>query len=377
VVFGGHKFALHHVPSGIFKGKLCVIGCGTVVDPEVLIKELDALDASGIDTSKFRICGRAHVVLPLHKAQDEVEESIKGGSSVGTTRRGIGPSYMDRSARIGIRVWDMFSEEDLKKKLRTLYKFKSTYLGPQFKDGSLPTEEETLRSLCSYANRLEPYLIDGVSYLNDLLKNGKSVLFEGAQGAMLDIAYGTYPYVTSSCCTVAGASAGTGVAIHYLNNVIGVAKAYATRVGAGPFPTEMDEDVGEKVRKVGNEFGTTTGRPRRVGWMDLVSLRTAVMINGASSIALMKADVLSCLDKVMVCTHYKWKGKTVRELPHDLSAVEPVYKTMASWSDIGSPRKFDDLPKELRSYIDLIESETGAKVTLVSYGPDREKTVVK
>jgi len=375
VIFDGQRYALHHIPSGIFRRKVCLIAAGTIIDPDILLAEVDDLESHGIDTRSLKICGRCHLILPIHKIQDEIEEGLRGRSAVGTTKRGIGPCYMDRDARIGIRFSDLYDEETLRDRVQTLYRFKGVYFRDNPSAG-VPSSEDVCTRLKISSDRLLRYMVDGVSYLNTLIRRGKNTLFEGAQGTLLDINYGSYPYVTSSSCIAGYASAGSGVPMEYITDVIGVTKAYVTRVGSGPLPTEMEAEVAREIQERGREFGTTTGRVRRVGWLDLVVLRSAVMMNGVKTIALMKVDVLAGLDEVRVCTHYTVEGKKLKHLPLGFRGIQPVYRRFPGWGEIKSNR-FDNLPPNLKRYISFIEKETGARIALISYGPDRENTIVR
>lgn len=376
--FNGIKHVLHTIPSGIFHdGNLNVVGNGVVIDPVIFKKEIDALKKMGVDVkAKLYISKRAHLILPTHRLIDAASEAAKGKDKIGSTLKGIGPTYMDKTGRNGLRVGDITSPA-FKQKYEALvakhkqilafhnYEYNLAELEPTFFEGI-----EVLKELKH---------IDSELYINNAMKAGKKVLAEGAQGSLLDIDFGTYPFVTSSNTVTAGACTGLGVAPRNIGNVIGIFKAYCTRVGSGPFPTELNDEVGEQIRAVGREFGATTGRPRRCGWLDLPALNYAIMINGVTELMMMKADILSEFDTIKVCTHYKFKGETIDYLPYDIidEAVEPVYIEMKGWKkDLTQMDSQDQLPVELTDYVKFIEKETGVPVKVVSIGPDRKQTIM-
>ena len=376
--FDGIKHVLHTIPSGIFrKDTLNVVGNGVVIDPVIFKKEIDALAPFNIDVKKvLLISKKAHLILPTHRLLDAASEQAKGNKKIGSTLKGIGPTYMDKTGRNGLRVGDIFTAnfkekyEALVEKHRGIldhhegFEYDLNELEPAFFEGI-----ELLKSLTT---------IDSEHYLNQALREGKTVLAEGAQGTLLDIDFGSYPFVTSSNTVTAGTCTGLGVAPTSIGNVLGIFKAYCTRVGSGPFPTELHDEVGEKIRKEGFEFGATTGRPRRCGWIDLPALKYAIMINGVSELAMMKSDVLDTFETIHVCTHYKIDGKIIDYLPFDINDVEiePVYETVKGWScDLTKLTSYDDAPKELKAYVTYLEKQLSIPITTVSVGPDRTQTL--
>ena len=397
VVVGGERYALHLIPCGVFHAHArAVIGNGVVVDPMKLIEELEGLAGRGIDVTAERlaISDRAHVVLGYHKAEDAMREELLNRSEVGsphvfdqaigTTRRGIGPAYSDKAARsTAVRMGDLVRPTVLREKLERACYFKRTLLQSHGVDGSMDgvsLDAGELFAVYSEAGeRLRDFVCDTVYLLHAMIEEGRSVLFEGANATLLDVDHGTYPYVTSSNCSALGISAGTGVPGRGVGRVVGVMKAYCTRVGAGPFPTELEDAVGDRIRERGQEFGTTTGRPRRCGWLDLVAARYAVMVNGVDEIGLTLLDVLSGLEEVRVCVGYRVGGEvTERFLPDAaaLEGVEPMYETLAGWeAEIGEVRSRADLPSEARAYLEFIEGYVGAAVTTIGVGPDRAQTI--
>jgi adenylosuccinate synthase len=353
VQVGDQTFVLHLIPSGILHtDKLCVIGNGLVVDPECLVEEVQNLKSRGIQVQdNLVISDRAHVVLPYHKMLDGLHEESLGKKQIQTTRRGIGPCYADKSARTGLRFVDMLSPDTLRTKLTAALNEKNNILSSIY--GADPLDvEETCRQLEEYARQLRPYIRDTVDLFQKQLQEGKSILLEGAQGTMLDINFGTYPYVTSSNVSAGGAMVGTGIPPGRIDRVLGIVKAYGSRVGGGPFPTEQDNAIGERIRERGNEYGSTTGRPRRCGWLDGVALRYTAAINGVESIALMLLDVLSGMEEVKICTAYEIDGETVSNYPADLRQLEaatPIYKTLPGWQEDISPiRRVQNMPEAAR-----------------------------
>ncbi|ADQ03638.1 adenylosuccinate synthetase [Caldicellulosiruptor owensensis OL] len=378
----GKVFKLHLIPSGIlYKDKLNIIGNGVVIDPESLIQEIENLQKEGISTENLKISDRAHLVMPYHKILDEEQERQRGEDSLGTTKRGIGPAYTDKTERTNLRVCDMLDEEEFVQKLRNVYEKKNVILTNVYH--KIPMKfGELLEQFMRYGEILKPYITDTIKLLNDSIKAGKKVLLEGAQATMLDLDYGTYPYVTSSHPTVGGFCIGAGIAPKYIQEVVGVVKAYTTRVGKGPFPTELLDEMGDIIREKGREYGTTTGRPRRCGWLDLVVVRYAVLINGIDRIALTKLDTLSGIPKLKICTGYRYEGKVLELFPASLRVAmecEPVYEEFEGWSEeeIKAAKDYDSLPKNAKRYIEFIERETGAKVWLIGTGPSREDIIVK
>ncbi|HEX8440507.1 adenylosuccinate synthase [Archangium sp.] len=387
LVVGGQKTVLHLIPSGILHaGKTCVIGNGVVVDPAVLVKELDALKERGFlkDDSHFLISDNAHVIFPWHKLLDSYREKARGVGAIGTTGRGIGPAYEDKVARRGIRVRDLLNPERLRKRI----------------DERLPGVRDELRELCRAANeqppeldaqkfqddfttlgeRLRAHVTDVSLYLSGQVQRGARILFEGAQGTLLDVDHGTYPFVTSSNCVAGNAAVGSGLGPTAIDKVMGISKAYTTRVGGGPFPTELTDETGERLRKVGDEFGATTGRPRRCGWLDGVVLRYAVRVNGLWGMALTKMDVLSGLKTVQICNAYELDGKRITELPgdyEDLARVKPIYETMPGWDEkLAGVRTFDEMPENAKRYVRRVEEICGVPVVCISVGADRGETVL-
>ena len=375
--FNGIKHVLHTIPSGIFHPKaINIVGNGVVIDPVVFMREIDKLVPFGVSFADcLRISRKAHLILPTHRLLDAASEAAKGKNKIGSTLKGIGPSYMDKTGRNGLRVGDI-ELPDFSERYQAL---KDKHL--QMLDGAAPAfnlDEAEAEWHAAIARLQELPLADTDILIQEAYRAGKRILAEGAQGTMLDIDFGTYPFVTSSTTTAAGACTGLGLAPNRIGEVIGIFKAYCTRVGSGPFPTELDDELGEKIRQIGREFGSTTGRPRRTGWLDLVALKYAVEVNGVTQLMMMKADVLSGLDSLEVCTSYRYRGEEVDHLPYRLDAqlLEPVYQSLPGWSeDLTGVRKTTDLPDTLTSYVRFIEDFTGVPVVLVSVGPDREQTL--
>ncbi len=394
LVVGGKKTVLHLIPSGILHpGKICLIANGVVFDPAVFFTEVKSLEEGhafqGRPWDVIRVSERAHVILPYHRLIDKLREehAASGPGKIGTTVRGIGPAYEDKVARRGVQVIDLLRPELLRTKLQRALEEKNVLLRHHF--NAPMVEFEPLYQEClALGERLKPYVTDVRSILMDALRNKRPILFEGAQGTLLDVDHGTYPYVTSSNTVAGGAFTGAGVGTQAVSQVIGITKAYTTRVGTGPFPTEIEtteREIAEKIRKVGAEFGATTGRPRRVGWLDLVALKYAVEVNGMTGIALMKSDVLQDFDHVKVCTAYRLGGQTLYDLPsciEDLEKVEPVYEILPGWGKLVAPKAsshsyaMSDLPEEMQAYVRYIEKALGIPVVLMSTGPGREETLV-
>ena len=380
VVVNGKKTILHLLPSGILnQNALCVIGPGVVVNPFVLFSEIETLEKEGCACSHVRISDRAHLLMPYHVRIDELQEKRAGKNKIGTTKNGIGPCYADKYTRIGIRIcdlrdWDVFCE-----KLETVLELKNEEIVKIY--GGEPFDyEEMKEQFASVRDRILPMIIDASDKINKALDENQTVLFEGAQANMLDINYGTYPYVTSSSPTVAGVCEGAGVSPFKLNRVIGVVKAYSTRVGEGPFVTELNNETGESLRETGGEYGATTGRPRRCGWLDLCVVKQAVRINGLTDLALTKTDVLTGYKELPVCIGYEINGKTYDTVPaslKDYAAAKPVYKVFEGWTeDISDIRKFEDLPENAQKYVRFIEEYTGTDICLVSVSPERDANIV-
>jgi adenylosuccinate synthase len=380
VVVGDEKYALHLLPSGILTpGVVPVIGNGVVVDIEVLFHELDALAARGVDVSRLRVSANAHVITHYHRTIDKVTERFLGKRQIGTTGRGIGPTYADKINRVGIRIQDLFDENILRQKVEAALDAKNHMLVKIYNRRAI-SAEEIVESLLSYVERLRPMVGDASLELNAALDEGKTVLFEAGQATMLDIDHGTYPFVTSSSATSGGAATGSGVAPNRLERIIAVVKAYTTRVGAGPFPTELNDESGEYLRAKGFEFGTTTGRPRRCGWYDAPIARYTARINGVTDFVLTKLDVLSGLATIPVCVAYDVDGVRHDEVPvsqSDFHHATPIYEELPGWQeDITGCRTFADLPKNAQDYVMAIERMSGARISAVGVGPEREQVVV-
>lgn len=374
LIFEGRKHVLHTIPSGVFReGTLNLVGNGVVIDPIVLMKEIDGLKAAGADVrDRLLISRRAHLILPTHRALDAASEAEKGKSKIGSTLKGIGPTYMDKTGRNGLRVGDL-ERNDMRERYGNLVRKHERLLAmhePVVDHRALESEW-----MDAVARLRDLRLVDSEHFLEDTLRKGQRVLAEGAQGTLLDIDFGTYPFVTSSSTISAGACTGLGVPPNRIGKVVGIFKAYCTRVGSGPFPTELNDALGEQIRQVGHEFGSTTGRARRCGWLDLPALRYAVTINGITELAMMKADVLAGMDQVMLCTAYRMDGRTTERMPYDITGgVEPVLEPLEGWP---ASTANDALPPALERYIARIEAAVGVPVTLVSLGPDRAQTLVR
>jgi len=383
LVVKGEKFIFHLIPSGILHpGKKCVIANGVVIDPKVLLMEIDRLKERGYvkDDAQLKIGLLANIILPYHIRLDKAREEKLGNRKIGTTARGIGPCYEDKIARIGIRACDLVRPDTFTEKLRANLDLKNFLLKNYFGGEEVPFQA-TVDEYLAYGERLKPYLIDTSLFINQEFKRGAKVLFEGAQGTLLDIDHGTYPFVTSSNTTAGGACTGSGVGPTKVSGVVGVSKAYATRVGGGPFPTELLDEEGQKIRDRGNEYGSTTGRPRRCGWFDAPVVRYANRLNALSGVALTKLDVLSGLSRLKVCVAYEIGGVRQDEVPlslADFEAAKPLYEEVEGWKeDITTAREFNDLPKAARKYVQMLEEVTGVEVSLVSVGPDRNQTIIR
>ncbi|MGG0643767.1 adenylosuccinate synthase [Sporosarcina gallistercoris] len=380
IIFGGETYKLHLVPSGIFyKEKTSVIGNGMVVDPKALVGELKGLQDRGVNTDNLRISNRAHVILPYHLKQDLVEEQSRGENKIGTTGKGIGPAYMDKAARIGIRMADLLDHEVFEMKLRMNLKEKNRLFEKMY-DTEGFSIEDILEEYYGYGQELAKYVTDTSKVLNDALDQARRVLFEGAQGVMLDIDQGTYPFVTSSNPVAGGVTIGSGVGPTKIDHVVGVCKAYTSRVGDGPFPTELFDEIGDQIRIVGKEFGTTTGRPRRIGWFDSVVIRHARRVSGLTDLSVNSIDVLTGLDTVKICTAYEYQGKTITEYPANLRMLAectPIYEELPGWTeDITKCKSLDELPVNARHYLERISQLTDVTISIFSVGPDRTQTNV-
>ncbi len=379
VVIGDRKFALHLLPSGILTPEVIpVIGNGVVIDVAVLFEEIDGLEAQGINTSNLLISANAHLITPYHVTLDKVTERFLGNSKIGTTGRGIGPSYADKTSRLGIRVQDLFDEKILRAKIEGSLLSKNQVLVKVFNRRAV-TVDEVVENLMEHAQRLRPYVSDTSLILNRALAENKVVLLEGGQGTLLDVDHGTYPFVTSSNPTAGGACAGSGIGPTKITGVVGILKAYTTRVGSGPFPTELLDEDGEKLRTIGGERGVTTGRPRRCGWFDAPIARYATRINGLTDIFLTKLDVLTGWEKIPVCVAYEIDGKRTEELPMtqtEFHHAKPIYEMLPGWTeDISGAKTLDDLPANARSYIKYLEEISGAPISAVGVGQDRYATI--
>lgn len=381
VVVGDKKYALHLIPSGILnKNAVNVIGNGVVFDPPGFLKEIDGLNAQGIDTSTIRVSERAHVVLPYHKLIDKLAEEARGKEKIGTTIKGIGPAYMDKVERSGIRICDLINEEVFELRARAQIEAKNKII-TQIYGGEALDADQIIEEFKGYAKRIKPFVTDTTVVVYDAVKAGKKVLLEGAQGTLLDIDFGTYPYVTSSHPISGGFAIGAGIGPNMIEEVIGITKAYTTRVGKGPFVTELEDEVGEQIRVAGREFGTTTGRPRRCGWLDLVIVNFAARINGMTCMSLMLLDVLSGFEKVKICTGYEYNGEVIKHFPADLNILgkcKPVYIELDGWKeDITTCESYEALPVQAQKYIETIEKEVGIPVKIVSVGPKRSQTIIR
>ncbi len=379
VVIGDKKFALHLLPSGILTPEVTpVIGNGVVIDVAVLFEEIDGLEAQGVDTSRLLISANAHLITSYHVTLDKVTERFLGNSKIGTTGRGIGPSYADKISRLGIRVQDLFDEKILRAKIEGSLLSKNQVLVKVFNRRAV-TVDEVVENLMEHAERLRPYVADTSLLLNRALDENKVVLLEGGQGTLLDVDHGTYPFVTSSNPTAGGACAGSGIGPTKITGVVGILKAYTTRVGSGPFPTELLDEDGEKLRTIGGERGVTTGRPRRCGWFDAPIARYATRINGLTDIFLTKLDVLTGWEKIPVCVAYEIDGKRTEELPMtqtEFHHAKPIYEMLPGWSeDISGAKTMEDLPANARSYIKFLEEASGAPISAVGVGQDRNATI--
>jgi adenylosuccinate synthase len=381
VVIGDEKYALHLLPSGILTpGCTPVIGNGVVVDLDVLFQEIDGLEARGIDTSQLKLSANAHVIADYNRTLDKVTERFLGSRRIGTTGRGIGPTYADKMNRIGIRVQDLFDEKILTAKVEGTLELKSQVLAKIY-NRRAPSVQQTVEELLGHTERLAPYVCDTTLLLGQALDRDETVLLEAGQATLLDVDHGTYPFVTSSSATAGGACTGSGIPPTRIDQVIGIVKAYTTRVGEGPFPTELHDDSGEFLRKQGWEYGTTTGRPRRCGWFDTVIARYAARINGVTDFVLTKLDVLTGLEQVPVCVAYEVDGERYDEMPvnqTDFHHAVPIYEYLPGWwEDITEARSFEDLPANAQRYVEYVEERAGARISLVGVGPARDEVVVR
>ena len=381
VEVGDKQYKLHLIPSGILHdNKLNIIGNGVVVDPKALFTEIDYLEKEGVKVTpnKLIVSDRAHVIMPYHKILDNLKEKARGKNDIGTTGKGIGPCYTDKFERCGIRICDLIDEEVFKEKLKENIEAKNKYI-VNVLSGEELNYDEILKEYLELAERLKPYVQDTSVRLHDEIKEDKTVLFEGAQGMLLDIDYGTYPYVTSSNTTACGVASGSGIGPTMITNAVGIAKAYTTRVGKGPFPTELDNEIGEWIREKGHEYGVTTGRSRRCGWLDTVILKTTVRVSGLTSLCVTKIDTLAGLDKLKICVGYKFDGKVIDYFPaslKDLEKCEPIYEEFEGWGEeVAEARNYNELPENAKKYLTRIEELTGTKISIVSVGPRRDQTI--
>jgi adenylosuccinate synthase len=369
------------IPSGILQDKTCIIGNGVVVDPAVLLEEVDNLKNRGINIGEDRllISERAHLIMPYHRSVDHAREQFKGDKKIGTTGRGIGPAYEDKATRRGIRFVDLLDPEVFAEKVHTILDEKNFYL-KNYLSADILDAQEIIDQYRIYAQRLAPHVANVSVIINQAIKRGQHVMFEGAQGTHLDIDHGTYPFVTSSNTLAGNACCGSGVGPKQIDEIIGIVKAYTTRVGQGPFPSELFDDIGDKIQEKGAEFGATTGRRRRCGWLDTVILRNAVRLNGLTGLAITKLDVLDGLESVKICTGYEYQGEIIKDFPASLDVLadcQPIYETLPGWAeDITSLRKLEDFPPNARSYLDRIAELAETELHIVSVGPDREQTIV-
>ena len=381
VVVGDVTYKLHLIPSGIlYPDTVCVIGNGTVISPGVILKEMENLTERGISLANLKIDARAHIILPYHVEIDKLSELKRGKGDIGTTKNGIGPCYMDKAERTGIRMCDFNNPEVFREKLKFNLEVKNKIITAVY--GGAPLDFDAVyNEYCEYAKQLAPFVCDTSVLVYEAIKADKYVLFEGAQGALLDLDVGTYPYVTSSHPTAGGFCVGAGIGPTLIKDVLGVGKAYTTRVGKGPFPTELDDETGERIRTVGAEFGTTTGRPRRCGWLDILILKFAVRVNGLTALAINKLDTLTGIEKLKVCVAYEKDGQRIYDFPTDISELEgckPVYVELDGWKeDITGAKSFDELPAAAKAYIECIEKESGCPVKMVGVGPDREQNLYR
>lgn len=379
VAVNGEVYKFHLIPSGIlYPGTLCIVANGVVIDPEGIIKEIDNLHEKGISTDMLRISLRAHLVMPYHKELDGIAEDYRGDNDIGTTKKGIGPCYMDKAERVGIRVCDLYNEEIFAQKVRENVKIKNTIIKNVYGKDIVFDAEDIINQYLEYAKKLKKYVADTTVLIYEAIKAGKQVLFEGAQGTLLDLDIGTYPYVTSSHPVTGGVCVGSGIGPTMINECIGVMKGYVTRVGKGPFPTELFDETGDKIRDVGHEFGTTTGRPRRCGWFDAVIGQFAVRTSGLTAIALNKIDVLAGINPIKICVAYKKGDEILKYFPaslEELAQCEPVYEELEGWGPIDHIKTYDEFPQTVKDYITRIEELCEAKVTMIGIGPNRDQNI--
>lgn len=379
VVVNDDVYKFHLIPSGIlYEGTKCIVANGVVIDPEGILEEIDSIHKKGISTDQLRISKRAHLVMPYHKVLDGVKESYRGDGDIGTTKKGIGPCYMDKAERSGIRVCDLYNEEVFKAKVHENVIIKNKIIKYVYEEDIQLNAESIIETYLEYAKRLKPYVTDTTVEVFEAIESGKKVLFEGAQGTLLDIDLGTYPYVTSSHPVTGGVCVGSGIGPTVIDECIGVMKGYITRVGKGPFPTELFDATGDQIRDVGREYGTTTGRARRCGWFDAVIGKFAVRTSSLTSIALNKIDVLANIDVIKICVAYKKGDEIIKEFPaslEELALCEPVYEELPGWGKIDHIKKYSELPDNAKAYVKRCEELCGAKITMVGVGPSREQNI--
>ncbi len=382
VIVKDKKYILHLIPSGILHpGKKCIIGNGVVVDPPELLKEIEELEREGIEVNgRLFLSETAHLIMPYHKKLDALSEKLKGNKQIGTTLRGIGPAYSDKMARTGLRVHDLLKPERLKERLEETLRVKNLIIKEFFKEEGY-SFEELYKDTLAWGKALKPYICNTVHLMRKIIKEGDPVLFEGAQGALLDIDHGTYPFVTSSNTTIGGIFTGLGIPPGHIHRVMGISKAYTTRVGGGPFPTELKGEEGQRLRDRGGEYGATTGRPRRCGWLDLVALKHATWLNGLTELTITKLDVLDTLEEIKVCVAYDIEGERTEEMPADLenfSQAKPMYKSFPGWQGmVKGTTRWDDLPSQAKAYLEFIEEALNIPIKMVSTGPEREETIIR
>jgi adenylosuccinate synthase len=381
IVTDGVKYALHLIPSGILHtGRVCIIGNGVVIDPAVLLKEMEDLESKGISTDKLLISDRAHVIMPYHKELDELQENFRGSKNLGTTKRGIGPAYADKTERCGIRVCDFIDKEELESKVRENVKIKNLIIEKVY-GGKGFDADKIIEEYSVYAEKLKKHVTDANAVISNAIDEGKEILLEGAQATFLDLDFGTYPYVTSSNPVAGGVCTGAGIGPVYIDEVYGVLKAYTSRVGTGPFPTEQNNSIGDTIRELGWEYGTTTGRPRRCGWLDTVMIKFAARVNGLTGLAINHVDTIGKLEKIKLCIAYKKDGEIITHFPaslKELAKCEPVYEEFESWKeDISGVRSYTELPVNAKKYLARIEELVGVKIKLIGVGKEREQTIVK
>lgn len=379
IVADGKTYKLHLVPSGILhEGKVCIISNGVVVDPAVLIEEINGLNKRGISTEKLMISDRAHLIMPWHKALDELQENFRGESSLGTTRRGIGPAYTDKTERSGIRLCDLYNVPVFMQKVKSNLEVKNLILEKVYGSKGFDAEE-IIGTYLEYADKIKNYVADTNDFLFEAVEHGKDILFEGAQATFLDLDFGTYPYVTSSNPIAGGVCTGGGIGPKFIDEIFGVLKAYTSRVGAGPFPTELNNETGNKIRELGHEYGTTTGRPRRCGWLDMVMIKYSARVNGITALAINHVDTIGKLGKIKLCVAYELDGERISRIPADLDVLDrckPVYEEFDGWDNISDIRKYEDLPYNAKKYLERIRELSGVKIGMIGVGSGREQTII-